>query len=89
VTGVQTCALPIFIGGALLNGYKAAQSATASVDWLPLFIGMICAAVTGYIAIRFMLALITKKRLWGFAIYVAILGAFVLLDQTLFHLISW
>jgi hypothetical protein len=36
-----------------------------------------------------MLALIGKKPLWGFAIYVAAVGTFVLLDQYILHTISW
>lgn len=81
--------IPAIIGGALLNGYKAVNISGFAVDWLPLIAGMVCAAVTGYIAIRFMLALISKKRLWGFATYVALLGTFVLLDQYWMHIISW
>ena len=32
---------------------------------------------------------ITKHSLWGFAIYTAILGAFIVLDQNILHLIAW
>jgi len=81
--------IPAILGAALLNGYTLTQSAGFSIDWAPLIAGMVCAAITGYIAIRFMLALISKKRLWGFAIYVAAVGAFVLLDQYILHTISW
>ncbi len=79
--------VPAILGGALLNGYKFIKMDNASLDWLPLIAGMVCAAVTGYIAIRFMLALISKKRLWGFAIYVTVLGVFVLLDQYWMHIV--
>ena len=81
--------IPAIIGASMFQGYDAIKSADLTIDWVPLILGMACAAITGYIAIRFMLALISKKRLWGFAIYVAILGAFVLLDQTLLHIINW
>ena len=47
------------------------------------------AAVSGYFAVRFMIKLITKHSLWGFAIYTAILGAFIVLDQNILHLIAW
>jgi undecaprenyl pyrophosphate phosphatase UppP len=36
-----------------------------------------------------MIALISKKKLYGFAIYVTILGILVLLDQNVFGLINW
>jgi|AGTN01.2.fsa_nt_gi Uncharacterized bacitracin resistance protein len=81
--------IPAIIGAALFQGYDAVQSPDLTIQWAPLIAGTACAAVTGYIAIRFMLALISKKRLWGFAIYVAALGAFVLLDQYLLHTINW
>ena len=34
-----------------------------------------------------MIALVSKKKLYGFAIYVAVLGIWILLDQYVFHLI--
>ncbi len=81
--------IPAIIGASMFNGYNALQSGNLNIEWAPLIAGVVCAAVTGYIAIRFMLALISKKRLWGFAIYVAILGALVLLDQYLLHIFNW
>lgn len=80
--------IPAILGAALLNGYDLTKTSGVTMDWLPMMIGIVCAAITGYIAIRFMLALISKKRLWGFAIYVALLGIFVLLDQYLLHIIG-
>ena len=81
--------IPVILGSVLLQGYKVIKSTTVSVQWLPTIIGTICAAVSGYFAVRFMLALIKKKRLYGFAAYVLILGIFVLLDQYLLHMIKW
>ncbi len=81
--------IPAIIGAALFQGYDVVKSGSITIQWAPLIAGTVCAAITGYIAIKFMLALISKKRLWGFAIYVALLGAFVLMDQYLLHLISW
>ena len=46
---------------------------------------MVTAGVTGYLAIRLMLAAIRKKKLWGFALYTGLLGVAVLLDQFIFH----
>jgi undecaprenyl-diphosphatase len=81
--------IPAILGAAVLNGYDLTKTPGFSIDWAPLIAGVVCAAITGYIAIRFMLALISKKRLWGFAIYVAAVGLFVLLDQYVLHTISW
>lgn len=79
--------IPAILGAAVVNGYDLTKSSGVTVDWLPMIAGLACAAITGYIAIRFMLALISKKRLWGFAIYVAAVGIFVLLDQYVLHII--
>lgn len=48
---------------------------------LPTIFGMIAAAVCGYMAIRFMLNLITKISLHGFAIYMILLGILVIVIQ--------
>ncbi len=53
------------------------------VSVFALIIGALCAAVFGLVSIRFMLNLIANKRLYGFALYVGILGAIVLLLQIL------
>ena len=46
-----------------------------------IIVGALVAAVSGYLAIRFMLELISKKKMYGFAIYVLILGVFVIVCQ--------
>ena len=48
---------------------------------VPTIVGVIAAAVVGYLAIRFMLKLITKVSLNWFALYVAILGVLILALQ--------
>ena len=81
--------VPAIIGAVLYHGYDMVKQTDVVIEWAPTIIGTLCAAVSGYFAVRLMLALIQKKRLYGFAIYVAILGAFVLLDRYVFGLIGW
>lgn len=81
--------IPAILGSVVLQGAKIFKETSLNVDWLPVIIGTVCAAVAGYYAIKFMLALISKKRLYGFAVYVAVLGIFVLLDQFLLKTINW
>jgi len=81
--------IPIILGSVILQGIDVIRTPEVTVDWLPTIIGTVFAAVSGYFAVRFMLALITKYKLYGFAIYVAILGIFVILDQNVFGLIGW
>ena len=81
--------IPAILGSVALQGYEVLKQNAIPVDLLPTIIGMVCAAVSGYFAIKFMIALVSRKRLYGFAIYVALLGILVLLDQYVFGLINW
>lgn len=78
--------IPAILGSAVLELPDALAGGAGNINWAAVLIGVAVAAVSGYFAIRFMLRVITKKRLRGFAVYVAALGALVLLDQFVFHL---
>lgn len=81
--------IPIILGSVVYQGYDMVKEGIAFDPSmiLPTVIGTLCAAASGFFAVRFMLNLIKKRRLYGFAIYTAILGAFVVLDQVALHLI--
>ncbi len=53
---------------------------------LPVIVGVVSAALFGFLAIRFMLYVIQKISLKWFALYTALLGILVGLDQYVFHL---
>ncbi len=72
--------IPAIIGANMFKGLDLLKTGV-DVQWAPAIIGMVCAAIAGYIAIKFMLSLIQRKRLYGFAVYAALLGVFVLLNQ--------
>jgi undecaprenyl-diphosphatase len=79
-------AIPAILGSVLLQGYKVMKESVL-IEWAPTVVGTVCAAIAGYIAVKFMLALIQRRRLYGFAVYVALLGVFVLFNQ--FGVINW
>lgn len=81
--------IPAILGGAVLEIPEAIEKGTGGIGALPCIVGVIVAAVSGYFAVRFMIRLITKRSLSGFAIYTAVLGVFVLLDQFVLHIIDW
>lgn len=81
--------IPVILGSVVLEGADALSGAGAPIEWAPTIVGTVCAAVSGFLAVRFMLALIVRKRLYGFAVYVAALGVFVLLDRYVLGLIGW
>lgn len=81
--------IPAILGSVAMQGYEIFKGSAIPTELLPTIIGMVCAAVSGFFAVKFMIALISKKKLYGFAIYVTILGILVLLDQNVFGLINW
>ncbi|MGI6182801.1 MAG: undecaprenyl-diphosphate phosphatase [Candidatus Fimadaptatus sp.] len=55
------------------------------VNWLTVLLAMAVAAISGFLAIKFMLRMIRRCPLRYFAIYTTILGIYVLLDQYYLH----
>ena len=77
--------IPSIVGGAVLEIPDALAEGVGDIHWTCVIAGMVAAGVTGYFAILLALKAIKKKKLWGFAIYTAVLGIFVLLNQYVFH----
>ena len=63
------------------------QAGIGTLPLVPILIGTVVAALSGILAVRFMLNFIRRHKLYGFAIYVFALGALVVLDQYVFHLV--
>lgn len=82
--------IPAILGAAVLDFKDVFDVQTGAtgfgVDVLPLIVGMVAAAISGYFAIRFMLRLLTRGNMKGFAYYVLILAALILTDQLFFGL---
>ncbi|MDR1620445.1 MAG: undecaprenyl-diphosphate phosphatase [Clostridiales bacterium] len=76
--------IPAILGGVafdLPDLIKADAAGLSGVNWPYVLAGMAVAAVSGYFAIRLTLRVIKKNKLWPFALYTAILGVFILIDQ--------
>ena len=78
--------IPAIIGGAVFEIPDAIETGMAGLHWTSLAAGMLVAGMTGYFAIKLMLAAVKKKKLWGFAIYTAVLGVLVIVDQVATHI---
>jgi len=66
---------PAILGSLLMEGKDAVEEGyISSIEVLPTVVGVIAAAVVGYLAIRFMLRIIAKVPLCWFALYLAVLG---------------
>ncbi len=73
---------PAILGSLIFEGKDAIEMGYfAELALVPTIIGVIVAAVSGYLAIRFMLRLINKLSLNWFALYVALLGLTILVLQ--------
>lgn len=81
--------IPAILGSAVMEVPKALKQGTANIDILCCAVGIAVAAVSGYFAVRFMIRLITKRSLIGFAVYTGALGLFVILDKFVFKMIAW
>lgn len=78
--------IPAILGGAVLEIPDMVKGDLGSFTWYGTLIAMLVAGASGYLAIRFMLKLITKRNFDIFIIYTAVLGIFVILNQYVLHL---
>ncbi len=73
---------PAIVGSLLVEGKDALESGISFGDSLPaIIVGMVLAAIVGYLSIRFFLKLIANASLDGFALYVTIVGVMTILFQ--------
>ena len=79
--------IPAIMGGLVLSLKEILDgSAIAGAGgWGPVLVGIVTAAVFGFLAIRTMLHIIRKISLKWFALYTTVIGVLVLLDQFVFH----
>ena len=75
---------PAILGSFLMEGKDALELGyLKEIELIPSLVGIMIAAVTGYLAIRVMLRIISKASLSWFALYLAVIGiAFLLLQFT-------
>ena len=73
---------PAIVGGLLVEGKDALEAGISFGNDLPaIIVGMVVAAIVGYLSIRFFLKVIANATLNGFALYVAVVGVVVIILQ--------
>ena len=73
---------PAILGSLLMEGKDAMDEGLFdTIDFIPLAVGIFVAAVTGFLALRFMLKIVSTVPLSRFAIYLAVLGIIYLVFQ--------
>ncbi|TGU91450.1 undecaprenyl-diphosphate phosphatase, partial [Mesorhizobium sp. M00.F.Ca.ET.186.01.1.1] len=75
--------LPAILGACVLQTAKLAAAPLHTALLIPMLVGTICAGLAGYVAIRWMLKIISTGSMKGFAVYVWVLGALILAMQYL------
>jgi len=73
--------LPAILGACALQTAKLVKHPPDTATLIPMLVGTICAAISGYFAIRWMLKIISTGSMKGFAVYVWILGGIILAMQ--------
>jgi undecaprenyl-diphosphatase len=71
-------AMPIIFGAGLLQLLRLAQAGLSASTLPPLAVGLLAAAFSGYLSIRFLLAYLQRGKLYPFAVYCWAVGLFVL-----------
>jgi undecaprenyl-diphosphatase len=84
---ISLMSIPVILGSGLKQGYDLVKDGAGEIYLIPTIIGMLVAAVVGYIAGKLLISIVKKHKLYGFAAYTCILGILVILDQLVFHLV--
>jgi undecaprenyl-diphosphatase len=67
--------IPIILAAVLMEGYDCVKSgAIGGIDVVPLLLGVLTAALCGYIAIKFVMNLIRKANYKWFSLYLVLLS---------------
>lgn len=78
--------IPGILGSLVMEGADLVKEGLGNVDWAGAGLGVIFAFASGILAVKFMIAFISQKKMYGFAVYTFILGTLVILDQFVFHI---
>jgi undecaprenyl-diphosphatase len=77
--------IPAILGATVLDLPDALgllhSTGTVGVPTVSLVVGMVTALVSGFVAIKWMIRVLTRGSLRGFAVYVMVLGILILIDQ--------
>lgn len=74
--------IPAILGALVFQLKEMADQGTGvAINLPPLIAGTLTAALVGFFSVKLMFAIVREHALWGFALYVAVLGVLVLADQ--------
>lgn len=80
--------IPAITGAFFADLYGIIKNANGfEIEILPYMAGFIAAFISGYLSIKFLISVVTKRGLKPFTIYVTVLAFLVLADQYIFNLV--
>jgi len=83
--------IPAILGSVVFQAkdiMKAGAGMTTDASGvLVILAGLVVAAATGYLALRLVIDTIKKGKLWVFGVYTAVLGAMVIFDSLVTHIV--
>ena len=82
--------IPAILGAMVLTIKDMISDGGAGISAIgivPTVVGFVFAAVSGFLAIKFMINVIKKGKLKYFSVYVGILGVLLIIDQFATHII--
>ncbi len=71
--------IPAILGALVLDIKDIFTAPSQTLSFLPVIVGMITAAVSGYFAIKFLLRLVEKSKLSYFSVYCTLAGIFAII----------
>lgn len=71
--------IPAILGALVLDIKDIFTAPSQTLSFLPIIVGMITAALSGYFAIKFLLRLVEKSKLSYFSIYCTLAGIFAII----------
>lgn len=79
-------AIPVVAGAVLLELFKAARDPLllSAIPLSSLAAGTLCAALAGFVSVKWMLRLVKTRALWGFSVYLFCLSICLLLFDIFF-----
>lgn len=79
-------AIPVVAGAVLLQLFKAARDPLllSAIPLSSLAAGTLCAALAGFVSVKWMLRLVKTRALWGFSVYLFCLSICLLLFDIFF-----
>ena len=81
--------IPAILGAVVLQAAKLLKGGAEdaqNIGAAAIAAGTVSAAIVGFFAMKLMLKIIRERPLYIFAIYTAVLGALVIIDQTITHI---